>query len=69
VPNFAKNFLIPNKRKDKMQEAVIRYLKTPLKSTEKRRLADWYMKNFSQQEVLDDFVIFIKNTLRLIHGQ
>ena len=69
VPNFAKNFLIPYKRKDKMQEAVIRYIKTPLKSTEKRRLADWYKKNFSQREVLDVFVIFIKSTLRYTHGQ
>jgi glycosyltransferase involved in cell wall biosynthesis len=69
VPNFMKNFLIPYKRKDKMQEAVIRYIKTPLKSTEKRRLADWYKKNFSQREVLDVFVIFIKSTLRYRHGQ
>lgn len=68
VPNFAKKFLIPYGRKDKVHKLVIEYLKKPLKSTEKKRLADWYKANFSQQEVLDVFVLFVKSTLRYTNG-
>lgn len=63
IPSYMKKFLIEYGDSDSMRNSIIQYIKQPLSLAERAKLSQWYIQNFDQSKVLQNFVNYINELL------
>lgn len=58
-PTFAQNFLIPFGNLNKLESSILKYLYSPWSLSDKSLLSNWYIQNFEQKKVLNEFANYI----------
>jgi glycosyltransferase involved in cell wall biosynthesis len=59
IPSNMKRFLIQYDDINLMRNSIIEYIKSPLLLDERDKLSKWYLQNFEQSKVLQNFVNYI----------